>query len=351
MMSVRDAFRSSLIFVLTVGLAYFVYINIDIVLLVMVSIILGLALRGPVKALQKRGISKGPAILLVYLVLIVIITLLLLVVLPPVFREFGPLVQSEEALVQKIIEAQGRIEAFVEERTDLEIALPEESAIRTTVSSTLQNVRDRVPALAGNFGGLLSNSLLVLVIAAYFVLYLDQLIASLLQLFPIKRHEQIRQIVTEIEESVGNYVRGALLVATIVGVLDFIILFILRIPNAALLALIVASTTIIPVLGGYIGAIGATLTALLVSPINAIITLAVVLVVQQFENYVLSPRIIESTVKLNPIVTMVSLLVGYGVAGGVGVLIAVPVTSTIQILLQHLVIRPQIEKAAVESAL
>lgn len=350
-MSARDAFRNSLIFVATVALAYFVYINIDILLMVIVAAILGLALRGPVKALQLCGLPKGLSILVVYLVLIVIIALLLLVILPPVFREFAPLVQDEDALVARIMTSQGQIESFVEDRTDLDINLPEESAVRTTVSSALRELRGRIPALAGNFGGILSNSVLVLVIAAYFVLYLDQVINALLQLFPAQRHDQIRQIVREMEYSVGGYVRGSLFVAMIVGILDFVILFILRIPNAGLLALIVASTTIIPVIGGYIGAIGATLTALLSSPINAIITLIVILLVQQLENYVLSPRIIESTVNLNPIVTIVSLLIGFGVAGALGALIAVPVASAVQILLKHLVIKPQVEKAAVQSAI
>jgi predicted PurR-regulated permease PerM len=350
-MSAKDAFRNSLIFVATLALAYFVYINIDILLLVIVSAILGLALRGPVKALHQRGLSKGLSILVVYLVLIVILALLLLVILPPVFREFAPLIQDEDALVARIMQSEGQIEAFVEDNSDLEITLPDESSVRTTVSSTLRDVRSRIPALAGNFGGLLSNSVLVLVIAAYFVLYLDQAINALLQLFPTQRHEQIRQIVLEMEQSVGGYVRGSLLVATVVGILDFVILFVFRIPNAALLALIVASTTIIPVIGGYIGAIGATLTALLISPIVAIITLIVVLLVQQLENYVLSPRIIESNVNLNPIITIVSLLIGFGVAGALGALIAVPVASAVQILLRHLVIKPQIDKAAVDSAI
>jgi predicted PurR-regulated permease PerM len=350
-MTAQQALRTAVIFAATFGAAYFIYLILDVLILFLISIIIALAIRKPVKAVENRKINRAVALLIVYGVLVVVIVLLAVVILPPAVRQFSAYLTDEQSLVKQIVTAESRIEALVEDNTDLEITLPDEAAIQTTVASTLRDLRARVPALAGNFGSLLSNFVLVFVIAGYLILSLDRTIASILELFPKQQHAEVLRIIDEIEQAVGGFVRGSLLVATIVGILDFGIMTLLRVPNAGMLALIVATTTTIPVIGGYIGAITATLLALLTSPTDALIALAVILVVQQIENYLLSPRIIESTVNLNPVITIVSLLIGFAVAGGIGALIAVPVASTVKILVHYLVIKPRIEQAAVESVL
>jgi predicted PurR-regulated permease PerM len=349
-MSALQALRTAVIFAATFGAAYFIYLILDVLILLLVGIILALAIRKPVQALEKRKINRVVALLIVYGIMMIVIALLAVVILPPAVRQFGNYLTDEQSLVKQIVTAESRIEALVEDNTDLDITLPDEVAIQTTVSSTLRDLRARIPALAGNFGGLLSNFVLVFVIAGYMTLSLDRTIASILELFPAHQHAEVLRIIDEIEQAVGGFVRGSLLVATIVGILDFGIMTLLRIPNAGMLALIVAITTTIPVIGGYIGAITATLLALLNSPTDALIALAVILVVQQVENYFLSPRIIESTVNLHPVLTIVSLLIGFAVAGGVGALIAVPVASTVKILVHYLAIKPRIEQVAAQPA-
>lgn len=351
MTTAKDTFRNGLILAAAFAIAYFIYLSLDILLLLLVAFIIALAIRKPVQALQRRRLPKGLAILIVYGLVLLVIALLLLVILPPIIRQSAPYLQDEDTLIKQIMAAENRLEAEIEARTDLEITLPDEQAVRTTISSAVNQARSRIPALAGNFGSLLSNLALVFVTAMYILLSFDQIIDMILRLFPTQQRGEILQMLEEIEQAVGGYVRGALLVAAIIGVLDFLALTILRIPNAGMLALIVAVTTTVPAIGGYVGVIGATLVALLSSPTDALVTLIVVVVVQQLENYVFSPRIIESTVNLNPVISIMSILIGVAVVGVVGALIAVPVASAVKILIYHLVYKPRIQQAAAESTI
>jgi predicted PurR-regulated permease PerM len=349
-MTARQAFRTAVIFVAVIAVAYFLYLSLDILTLLLVAFIIALALRGPVRSLEKRKVPKGLAILIIYGILLILISLLALVILPPAIRQSAGFLQDQETLVKRIVETQAQLEQFVEDRTDLEITLPDEQAIRTTITSLFRDLRSRFPAFAGDFGGLFSNFVLVFVVAAYIVLSLDQVIPLALRLFPTQQHGEVLEMFNETERAVGDYVRGAALVAMIVGILDFLLLTVFGVANAGILALIVATTTTIPVIGGYIGAITATGVALLSSPRDAVIALIVILAVQQLENYVLSPNIIERTVKLNPVISIVSILIGFTVAGVIGALIAVPVAAAVKILVYHLVIKPRMAEAAAESA-
>jgi predicted PurR-regulated permease PerM len=187
----------------------------------------------------------------------------------------------------------------------------------------------------------LGDGVLVFVMGVYWLTSRDQGVNFLLQLFPLGRRVEIDTIITEIEGSMGAYVRGIALVSTFVGVANFIILSLFRVPNAATLGFIVGVTTAIPIVGGYIGAFTATLLALLSSPLNALVAFGSFVAVQQVENHYLTPRVMSRSVNLNPILIIVFLFIGSAVGGIIGALIAVPIAGTLNILLRHLIIEPR----------
>jgi predicted PurR-regulated permease PerM len=161
------------------------------------------------------------------------------------------------------------------------------------------------------------------------------------RLFPIGRRTMVTQIITEIESSMGLYVRGIVLVATFVGVANYVLMSILGVPNPLTSGLIIGVTTAIPILGGYIGAAAAVLLALLSSPLHALLALASFVLVQQIENHYLTPRVMSRSVGLNPLLIIVFLFVGFSLGGVIGGLIAVPIMGTLMIILRHLVIEPR----------
>jgi predicted PurR-regulated permease PerM len=166
------------------------------------------------------------------------------------------------------------------------------------------------------------------------------------RLFPIGQRTMVTQIITEIESSMGLYVRGIVLVATFVGVANYVLMSILGVPNPLTSGFIIGVTTAIPIIGGYIGAVAVVMLALLSSPLHAILAFASFVLVQQVENHYLTPRVMSRSVGLNPILIIVFLFVGFGLGGVVGALIAVPIAGTVMIILRHLIIEPRQADAA-----
>src|SRR5262249_18781644 len=142
--------------------------------------------------------------------------------------------------------------------------------IRNTVSQGVDALTRAAPDLAGEFGGVLGDFIIMVVMGVYWLTSRDQAVAYITQLFDIGKRAEVREIINEIETSMSAYVRGIVLVVCFVGAANFALLSLLHVPNAVTLAFIVGITTALPIIGGYIGAITAVLLALLSSPINAL---------------------------------------------------------------------------------
>lgn len=129
-----------------------------------------------------------------------------------------------------------------------------------------------------------------------------------------------------------NFVSGQSLEAVILGVLCMLGMLILRIPYAPMVGALVGVTAIIPVVGGFIGAGVGAFMILTVSPVKAVIFLIFILVLQQIEGNVIYPKVMGSSVSLPSMWILAAVTIGGGIAGAVGMLLAVPVASTIYTL-------------------
>jgi predicted PurR-regulated permease PerM len=139
-----------------------------------------------------------------------------------------------------------------------------------------------------------------------------------------------------IANAIGGYVGGALLQATIAGVMAFIVLSILGAPFAGALALIMAFGDLIPVVGATIAAFIVGVVMLFVNfPIALIIWIIYAIVYQQVENYVIQPRIQGRAVAVEPIVIIVAVLFGSTLFGVMGALLAIPAAASIQIAIRE----------------
>lgn len=129
-----------------------------------------------------------------------------------------------------------------------------------------------------------------------------------------------------------NFVSGQSLEAVILGVLCMLGMLILRIPYAPMVGALVGVTAIIPVVGGFIGAGVGAFMILTVSPVKAVIFLIFILVLQQIEGNVIYPKVMGSSVSLPSMWILAAVTIGGGIAGAVGMLLAVPVASTVYTL-------------------
>jgi len=345
-MTAQQTFRNTLVVLLTVALAYALFMSIRIVIVLFVAIIVASAVRPAVVWLQQRRVPQAATILLVYFIIGLGILITTIAVVPPAVNRLAGYISNEDRLAERIIVAQYTIEQFIETHTGKDITLLDPDSIRRTVSDMVEAFRRQAPSMLGEAGGILGDFILVVVMGVYWLTSRDEAMEFNSRLFPIGRRTLVTQIITEIESSMGAYVRGIVLVATFVGVANYVLMSLLGVPTPLTSGFIIGVTTAIPIIGGYIGAAAAVLLALLSSPLHAVLAFASFVLVQQIENHYLTPRVMSRSVGLNPILIIVFLFVGFALGGVIGALIAVPIAGTVMILLRHLFIEPRQAEAA-----
>lgn len=136
------------------------------------------------------------------------------------------------------------------------------------------------------------------------------------------------EIIAVIEERLGSWVRGQMLLAITIGIATYIGLSIIGIPYALSLAILAGILEIVPIIGPIISAIPAILIALTGSSFLAVITVATYFIIQQAESHIIVPLVMKTTVGLPPLVTIISLMIGAKVGGIGGALLAIPVVVT-----------------------
>lgn len=342
-MTAQQAFKNTVVVILTLIAAYALYLSIRIWVVLLVAIIIASALRPVVLWLQKKGVPYGAGIGIAYFLLALTLFVTGVLVLPPAVNRLGEVVQNDDGLANRLILAQSWFERNVEDLLDTDINMLEPQVIRDSVADVVESIRHEFPDLAGEAGAIFGEFILAIVMGVYWLTARDQSIEYLSSMFSLGRRAQIRQMVDEIEYSLGNYVRGMALVVAFVTVANAIIMALFGVPNAILLAFIIGITTALPIVGGFIGAGVAVLLALVTGqPYHAVITFLSFAAVQQVETHYLTPKTMSNSVGLNPILIIVFLFIGFAVGGVMGGILAVPVAGAISILFRHLIIEQRI---------
>ena len=157
---------------------------------------------------------------------------------------------------------------------------------------------------------------------------------SLLPIVPPRRRLAAKRVCVDAASAVSGYMVGNLLISVIAGVTAFICLLLLRVPNAAVFALWVAFADLIPLVGATLGAAAAVLAAFLHSTTAGVIALVFFVVYQQFENSVLQTAVMSRTVKVNPLVILLSVLLGVELFGLTGAMLAIPLAGSLQVMVK-----------------
>ncbi len=184
------------------------------------------------------------------------------------------------------------------------------------------------------FFGALVTTLLVVVLAIYFMADLPRLRRAIVRLFPKRHRSRVSHATTVMIDKVGSYMIGNLIISLIAGVSAFIIMLILRVPFALPLAVAVAITDLIPLIGATIGAAVCVLVAFATTDLwpNTIVLIIFFLVYQQFENYFIQPRVMRNAVDLPSVAVLLAALIGASMLGVIGALMAIPVAAAVRVV-------------------
>ncbi len=342
-MTPLQMFKGTLVVLATLLGAYVLITSIEVLIVLLIAIIVASAVRSIIDRLVKWHVPRGVAIGAVYFVLISGLLLMIIAVLPPVMNQVTLYFGNEGRLTSRIVQAQRVIESLIGGVTNSDISLVNREQIDSAVTGFLASIQLLVPNLVNDLGGILGNTVLIFVIGAYWLTSHHKATAFMTQLFELRYREQAQQVILEIENAMGAYVRGVLITSVLVGLLNFIPMQLLGVPNALTFALIIGVLTAIPMVGGLLGGVIATLLTLLAAPEYIVTVAAIAFIVQQIESYVITPRVMSNRLDLDPLLIIVYSAIGFSLFGVVGALIAVPVMGSLHILLMVMVIKPHQE--------
>jgi predicted PurR-regulated permease PerM len=217
---------------------------------------------------------------------------------------------------------------------------------RYHISATLVRDARRLPQLLGHLAGPLKDVtvravgfigqlLTVLAITFLLVLHGRQYVNMGLSLAG-DRSERYRRTIIEINRAVAQYVLGNITISVLATIATWIVLSILGVPYALALGFLVGFFDLIPLVGATLGAIVVSVATVTVDfPTATIVWVVFIIVWQRFEDYVIQPLVYGHSLRVNPIVTIVSVLAGAALLGILGALLAIPVAAAIQIVLRE----------------
>ena len=301
------------IFILSLWVIYLIR---DLLIILFVAIILMSALTPLVNFFTKLKIPKALGIAITYIIIIAVLVGILATVLPPLIEQSSKLIVILPPLLSQIFN----------------IAHIDKSVFQSNLTSFSGNAFSLTLAVFDNF----LTIIFLLVITFYLLLERNNLENRISALF-VGNEERTRRLITHIQEKLGSWLRGQLILSIIVGVLSYVGLSILNIPYALPLSLMAGIMEVIPVIGPIISSLTAILVALTISPILGLIVAIMYFVIQQLENNLIVPQVMKKAVGLNPLVVILTIAVGSRLFGFAGALLAVPMAAVIQILVTEVI--------------
>jgi predicted PurR-regulated permease PerM len=174
---------------------------------------------------------------------------------------------------------------------------------------------------------------LVMFMSAYWLITGPRLGEFVRGLFPARTAAQVDEVIGELRQSVGGYVRGEILASIIIGSISYIGLSIIGVQYAIVLALIAFFGEFLPIIGPILSAIPALAIALIDSPSQALIVLVFYVLLQQFESNILLPQVMNQTAHIPPLLSIIALFAGGTVGGLLGALVAIPMAGALKVLI------------------
>jgi len=329
-------------FLATLGglIAFFLFHQLErlsgtLVLLVL-SMFLAIGLNPLVEWFMRRGVKRGFSLGIVLLAVLATFGLFITAVVPVLSEQITTIVKNAPDWFQQL--TQHPMVRDLNERFEL----------IDKVTAYVQD-GDFIASLSGGALGIglkvlsgLTNTLIVLVLTIYFLASLPSIKHAAYQLAPASQRPRVSTLGDKVIRSMGAYVGGALLVALCAGVSTLIFSAVIGLGDYAIaLAFIVGLLSLIPIIGAFVSGVIMTLLALTVSPTVAVVTLVYYLAYQQFESYVISPRIMKKAVDIPAALTVIAALVGGSLMGVIGALLAVPFAAAALLLHREVFLRRQ----------
>ena len=266
-----------------------------------------------------------------------LLVLVITIVVPPAARDVRDLVPRLPGIGRQWVTATIAVLETVPFLAGVDIA----QSLGQLVDQLLQQVANlvgqalKVVQFAVSFLTTALDSVFVLILALYLTADATRIRSWAIGFVPPSRRPRASRIAGHVGTRLGGWLRGQLLLSAIIGVVVLVGLLALGVPYAVLLALVAAVGEAVPMVGPILSAIPAVLVGLTQSPTTGLLVLALYVVVQQLENHLIVPQVMERAVEIHPLAIMLALLAGSQLMGITGAILSVPVAAAFAVILDE----------------
>ncbi len=313
----------------------------QVFVLIIISLFFAMGLNPAVLFIQRRGLSRAKAVAATVSLVIGFVGVFIWIAAPLIIDQVNALINNAPQLISDL-----KSNSTINE-------LNNNYGIVDTVQNRVEASIKDGKFVIGAFGGVLGvgkafisgvfSILTILVLTLYFLAALPTLTKDAYRLVPASRRERVAKISDAIIFRVGAFVGGQITISFFASAFIFMLSFVLDLPYKSALALVVFVCGLIPLIGHFIGMTIVTLIALTVSPLIAAIALASYIIYVQFENYILTPRVMKRALSIPALVTIIAALIGTSLLGLVGGILAVPIAAAVLLILDE-VVYPKADK-------
>lgn len=333
--------------ILAVAGAFWVLIQFRLVFFsLFIAIVLSTAIEPLVVRLFRLGIPRAVTIILISLVGLLVIALLVVTVAPLISEQWATitslitswyanfhntLINSSSMMIRRFAQ---QMPAFLPFSGQITAPAP------TTTPQNTPNSLDMVQQAILMGEAILHNLILmisVLLLTGLWVLEGEIATRFLLMAAPSQRRESIRNFLNDMQLKVGAYTRGLALLTLVMGGMAAIAYAIIGLPNVLLLGIIAGLMEIVPLIGPALGAIPALLVAASTDPTKVAWVLIAYIIIQFAENHLVVPRIMDRTVGVNPVASLLAFVAFGSIFGFLGAILAVPLAAVIQLVLNRFI--------------
>ena len=299
----------------------------NVVLVIVVALVLVGTFDPLVAWLERRGVGRGRALALIFLLITLALAAVLLLTIPPLVAQLQHIVENAPAERHKVVEFLSRYK----------LGAPFAKTLRAVpLDDLVVRAGNALLAASGDILGAIGYAVTTIFLALYLLADPNRAKALVFLLVPRHHHVKLARIMLELKVIVGGYMRGQVITSVAITIFTFGLLTAFHVEDALALAMFAGLTDVIPFVGGYVASAPAIMSVSGGGTAPILIVAGAMFLYQEFESRVLVPRVYGRTLRLSPALVLVALLVGGTLLGILGALLALPVAAGLQMIVREL---------------
>jgi predicted PurR-regulated permease PerM len=322
--------------VAVIGVSLLLASVVEVLLLMAIAVLLAIGLDPLIEWLHKRfGLKRGVVVLIVFVTFLAGTVVILTLTIPTLVGQIDQIQQQLPVLIANLRTWADSLPPGLPRDAVTQLA----AGAQTIVSSPVAEADAEAIVTAGlTIAEALLAAMTVVALMFFWVTSHQRMERFLLALLAAERRAGVREAWDVVQQRLGYWVRGEVILMATVFLLTTVAYFVLGLPNALLLGFLAGLAELIPIVGPALGAVPALLAAsLMPDPVASVLLVgAVYVAIQVFEGNVLVPIVMKNAVGVPPFLVVVSLIIGAAAGGLAGAILSVPLTAAVVVVLERI---------------